>query len=334
MRQLAARLMALAPLLGPLFAPPPVRAEPLPGLEAAVRQQLNEVFSTTALLTNTEALSLGFVNFDPNEFLPIDNPEFGDAESVQLRNDLEVYTLPWSWVLADFEAGQLGLKARLSYVHSKQELSLFPLEDPTVDINDDRIYSLFLQPTFRVPLGERWRAQFGLGAFVMRYENDFRFRNSVSRQLQPFLDNNLTNIAVNAWLVQPELRVDYRFGRGRSYWQYHSALAYTVGRSFNEPGPIVNADPESWRWLNGVSMRRPFPLFLPDQDYRLTLNRIDIRGDTVRPFDTHYYYEFSAEWLLNTKGKVPLLDDVGVGLLLNYGSALKGASLIFVYNVD
>ncbi|MBY6186807.1 Solitary outer membrane autotransporter beta-barrel domain [Marinobacter hydrocarbonoclasticus] len=317
-----------------LMGTAPTHAQTFPGLEDAVRQQLNEVFSTAALLSNTEALTLGFVNFDPNEFLPIDDPDFGDENSIELRNELEVYTLPWSWTLSQQGAGEWGISARLSFIRSKQELSLFPLEDPTVDINDDKIYTLFVQPTYRRALSDRWHLQFGLGAFVMRYDNDFRFRNSVSRQLQSELDNRLTNIEVNAWMLQPEIRADYRFERGRAYWHYRSALAYSWGRTFDEPGPIVKGDPESWRWLNGVSMRRPFPAVLPNQDYRLTLNRIDIHGDTVRPFDTRYYYEFSAEWLLNTRGKVPLLDDVGVGLLLNYGSALKGASVIFVYNVD
>ncbi|MBW3138234.1 Solitary outer membrane autotransporter beta-barrel domain [Ferrimonas balearica] len=330
MRHRLRHALPLALLLGSS----PLQANTLPGLEQAVRQQLNEVFSTAALLSNTEAITLGFVNFDPNEFLPIDDPDFGDENSVELRNELTVYTLPWSWHLTEFQGGDLGLTARLSYVRSKQELSLFPLEDATVDLNDDTIYTLFVQPTYRYPLSKHWQVQFGLGGYLMRYDNDFSFRNSVSRQLQPQLDNRLTNIEVSAWMVQPELRVDYRFERGRAYWHYRSAFAYTWGRTFDEPGPLVSADPESWRWLNGVSMRRPFPAGLPDQDYRLSLSRIDINGDTVRPFDTHYYYEFSAEWLLNTRGKVPLLDDVGVGLLVNYGSALKGASLIFVYNVD
>ncbi len=324
------RILSFALLLCAL----PVRSEPVPGLEQAVRQQLNEVFSTSALLSNTEALTLGFVNFDPNEFLPIDNPDLGDKDSVALRNELKVYTLPWHWALMPLGKNELGLTARLSYIQSKQELSLFPLEDATVDINDDRVYTLFLQPTLARPLGKRWRIQFGLGAHLMRYDNDFRFLNPLTRQLQPELDGKLTNITVNAWMVQPELRADYRFTRGKSAWHYRSALAYSFGRTFDEPGPIVQGDPEAWRWLNGVSVRRPFPAVMPSQDYRLTLNRIDIRGDTERPFDTNHYYEFSAEWLLNTKGTVPLLDDVGVGLLVNYGSALKGASLIFVYNVD
>ncbi|MBY5921223.1 Solitary outer membrane autotransporter beta-barrel domain [Ferrimonas balearica] len=326
----ALRALPLALFWGTL----PAHGQSFPGLEQAVRQQLNEVFSTAALLSNTEALTLGFVNFDPNEFLPIDDPDFGDENSIELRNDLEVYTLPWSWSLTQLGEGELGLTARVSYIHSKQELSLFPLEDATVDINDDKIYTLFLQPTFSYPLGKRWQFQFGLGAHLMRYDNDFSFRNPITRQLQPEIDNQLTNITVDAWMLQPELRADYRFVRGRGYWHYRSALAYSWGRTFNEPGPIVQGDPEAWRWLNGVSIRRPFPAVMPAQDYRVTFNRIDIRGDTERPFDTNHYYEFSAEWLLNTKGKVPLLDDVGVGLLVNYGSALKGASLILVYNVD
>ncbi|USD39149.1 Solitary outer membrane autotransporter beta-barrel domain [Ferrimonas sp. SCSIO 43195] len=310
------------------------QAAPLPGLEAAARQQLNEVFATTALLTDSDALRLGFLNFDPNEYLPIDNPDFGDGNSVALRNELEVYTLPWTWNLGRWQNWQWGVKARLSYVRSKQELSLFILDDPTLDLNDDRIYSLFIQPGLSYPLSSRWRFQLGVGSHLMRYDNDFTFRNSKSKQLQPELDGSLTNMSVNAWMLQPEVSLDYRFERGRSYWHYKTSFNYLWGKSFDVDRPALQADPESWRWLNGVSMRRPFPALMTHQDYRLSLNRIDIGGDSVRPFDTHHYYEFSAEWLLNTENRLPLLDNIGIGLLLNYGSALKGASLILVYNVD
>ncbi|SDJ53012.1 Solitary outer membrane autotransporter beta-barrel domain-containing protein [Ferrimonas sediminum] len=306
----------------------------LPGLEAAARQQLNEVFATTALLTDSDALTLGFVSFDPNEYLPIDNPDFGDGNSVSLRNELEVYTLPWSWNLGLWQGWRSSLKARLSYVRSKQELSLFILDDPTLDLNDDRIYSLFLQPRLSYPLSSRWRFHLGLGGHLMRYDNEFTFRNRQSKLLQPELDGSLTNISVNAWMVQPEVGLDYRFERGRSYWHYETSFNYLWGRSFDVDRPALRAEPKSWRWLNGVSMRRPFPALMTHQDYRLSLNRIDIGGDSVRPFDTHHYYEFSAEWLLNTKTHLPLLDNIGIGLQLNYGSALKGASLILVYNVD
>ncbi|SHH74684.1 Solitary outer membrane autotransporter beta-barrel domain [Ferrimonas marina] len=313
----------------------PAQANVVEELETFIRDNIEQTFAATVLITDRQSLSLGFVNFDPNEILPIDDPNLGDETSVELRNELSVYTLPLDWNLWQQDTWQLQLHARAGYVRVNQRLALFGDLEAVTDTNRDETFDLFLQPQLVWDFGRRWQGRFGMGGHLTRYKNKFEYRNPQTQSLEDILEGNLFNFSVDAWQLQPELLVRYRHQRGRTYWQYQSAYSYFWGKTFNLDNPLHRATPEGARWLNGVSMRRPLPdLFLTQQDYRLGLNRIDIRGDVTTPFDTHYYYEFIAEWLINTKGKVPWLDNVGLGLLFNYGSALKGASLVLVYNVD
>ncbi|MCG6295872.1 Solitary outer membrane autotransporter beta-barrel domain, partial [Vibrio vulnificus] len=59
-----------------------------------------------------------------------------------------------------------------------------------------------------------------------------------------------------------------------------------------------------------------------------------VGGDTSESLGTHHYYEASVGWLMTPPFKTQWVDNVGIGLSLNYGSALKGGSLVLFFNQD
>ena len=65
-----------------------------------------------------------------------------------------------------------------------------------------------------------------------------------------------------------------------------------------------------------------------------SIRRRDIVGDTVASMGTTAYYEGSVGWLLNPNLFNDWVDNVGIGFTINYGSSLKGGSLVIFFNQD
>ena len=61
----------------------------------------------------------------------------------------------------------------------------------------------------------------------------------------------------------------------------------------------------------------------------------DLGGDLGDALGNHYYYEAGVGWLLDVrKINIPFVDNVGIGINLNYGSVLRGGTLVLLFNED
>ncbi|WP_155488156.1 Solitary outer membrane autotransporter beta-barrel domain, partial [Vibrio harveyi] len=67
---------------------------------SAVQKQLQKEFdynfASSIVLSDSDVFTFGFSNFDPNEFLNLDDESLGDSESVDLRKKVSVMSLPFS----------------------------------------------------------------------------------------------------------------------------------------------------------------------------------------------------------------------------------------------
>ena len=63
-----------------------------------------------------------------------------------------------------------------------------------------------------------------------------------------------------------------------------------------------------------------------------SVKRIDLSGDPVASLGTDKYYELSLGVLLTPPILRDFVDNVGIGISINYGSALKGGSLVLFFN--
>ncbi len=75
-------------ILAPSFA---LSAQELNDL---IQKELERNFATAIVLTDSDVFTVGFHDFDPNEWLNLDNEELGSADSVNLRKKIGVSTAP------------------------------------------------------------------------------------------------------------------------------------------------------------------------------------------------------------------------------------------------
>lgn len=65
-----------------------------------------------------------------------------------------------------------------------------------------------------------------------------------------------------------------------------------------------------------------------------SFNRIDIGGDISEPMIATHYYEISLGWLMTPPFTSSWIDNVGLGLTVNYGSALRVGSVVLFFNQE
>lgn len=302
--------------------------------EDLVEQQFAGIFAITSVLTDSEVITFGVMNFDPNEYLDLDDDRFGDQSSVETRNSLQTYTLPWRWKLTgDKNSWQTYAKIRLGYVHLKRDVSLF--EDELPDRNKDSIYDLYGEYGWEVPLSQKWRAQFGAGLHLMHYSNNHKYRSDATRAYQPIFDDTLYNTRVTALMTEPLGKLTYHSESYGIPWAYQSALSYSFGYTIKTEDTMQETNPEAWRWANGVVAHFHLPtLYDTPNQLRVLARRIDVGGDVVNELDTYHYYELGVGWLADIKDRNNWFDNVGIGLSLNIGSSLSGGSVVLLYNEE
>ncbi|GAM54322.1 hypothetical protein JCM19231_2211 [Vibrio ishigakensis] len=68
------------------------------------------------------------------------------------------------------------------------------------------------------------------------------------------------------------------------------------------------------------------------QDFLVRFRRIDVGGDLRDPVGATHYNEYAFGWVVDTSDYSSVIYNVGIGININYGSSLKGGSLVFFYN--
>ncbi|HIF8937804.1 TPA: Solitary outer membrane autotransporter beta-barrel domain, partial [Vibrio cholerae] len=61
---------------------------------------------------------------------------------------------------------------------------------------------------------------------------------------------------------------------------------------------------------------------------------VDVGSTPQEPLGTSNYYEASFGWLMTPPFEMELVDNIGLGLTFNYGSAFKGGSIVLFFNQD
>lgn len=304
-------------------------------LDNTVQNFLSETFATSVLLTEGDAMRFGFWNFNPNEFVKLDNDNLGNAEATELRQSITSVSLPWSWPLDTALPGDdLFLYTKLSYLRVEREGQIIPSDARRNDEIDHTVTAGTLGLSWRYPLAEDFNLTLRQNLYWMHYDNDTQYRTEQSRVLQPILDGVLTNFSVNALMAEPSVMFSYDLTtrRGtelRVFSDYH----YMLGDTYDTKLSAHDANPEAWFWSNGVKVRSPLiSNLLRGQNVWFRAARVDMGADLDGALGNHYYYETGVAWLLNTSKRIPLIDNIGIGLNVNYGSVLRGGSLVLMLN--
>jgi len=316
------------------FCLPAIAATPL---ERVIRLSLAESYTTAILLTGGNAVRFGFWDFDPNSFVGLEDDNLGGLEAQELRQRISTLSLPYTWSTPLGEGSNtLVLGAKASFLGQKQETQIVSSNRSAKDTIVSDVTTLTLGGELRHRANDHIGLAAGLNMHWQRYNNDTDFNTPESQALAPLTDGLLTNYTANAWQAEPHLRATWYVGGRGAEVKLISDIHYMRGRTFDTSNPAHEVQPEAWYWSNGARWRHPYlTRFLPGQNVWMQATRYDLGGDLGDSLGNHYYYEAGVGWLLDLrKANIPFVDNIGIGINLNYGSVLRGGTLILLLNEE
>lgn len=290
--------------------------------------------ANSIVLADANLITLGVMDFDPNEFADFGDLNVGSEESLELRKSLKTYSLPWSFKPTKLSDNlETQYRIRLSYVGAKQDLVY---ADPQyVNALDEETYLLFGEKAWRYQLSKNWRIELGLAAQYVYYRNHIDYQDPILILFREIFDQQILNTSYSAVLFDPMLNARYQgeiFGHRFEYTaQYRHALGHTLTTDSHNQKTGINTG----RLTNTLALHYDTPdIRGRASQFRLLARRIDIDHDAVSPMGASHYYEFGVGWLVDTSNDFDWIDNIGLGVSLNAGSNLSGGSVVILFNEE
>lgn len=300
-----------------------------------VQSYLEQAFSAAIVMTDSDVLTLGVHDFDPNEWLNIDNENLGSADSIDLRQRFAVSALPFTIDISDEEAvNKSQLFFRLSALVSNQDVVIRGVERD--DTQREVVLGAFSAYRYQYQINDQWQITPGLGLHLQYFRNEHNYNSEASNQyVKPALDGVVFNTSAWATTLEPHVELKYNRERDWGSWNVTSAVHYFYGRGWGDANFGDVGNPHGWYVANGLEAFYNMTKWGKSvQSLYSSIKRIDLGGDTEEPMGTHYYYETSVGWLMTPPFKSSWIDNIGIGFNLNYGSRLKGGSIVLFFNQD
>ncbi len=298
-----------------------------------IKKEFERNFSVSVVLTDSDVFTLGFSDFDPNESFNLDNDELGSSDSVNLRKQVTLFTLPFSLNLYEDQknsAINYKLKGRVYGLGMEQDATVVQGKKP--DKSKDQLLGGYAEIYAEKQLAEKLTLAGALGSHLMYYNNDYTYRSDALDEYRPLLEGTFFN--TDAWAMVGEINTRLKYQENKSWgkWYIWSAPHYFYGTAWGNANDGDVGNPEGWYWVNGVKLFYDFShIGTSIQTVYSSLNRVDIGGDTSKPMNASHYYEASFGWLMSPPFTSSWIDNVGLGLTINYGSALKGGSIVLFF---
>lgn len=307
------------------------------GFRDAFRKDFEINFASAVLYSDSDAITLGFSNFDPNEFANL-GEDFGDQGSLDFRKKISATTLPYTFDLPtirfeDASVVEQRLKVLFSYFKQSRDVTFDG--DPVADTFKIHIYTLAAHYSVSRPLSEYWRVGAGFGTNLMFLNNDYTYRSTAGNLVREIVDGNLVNTSAWSQTFQPNVNLHYRKPQNWGRWEAFTELNYFYGYGGGDANQGDVGNPEGMYWINGL---KGFYDITHWGGYGQTLfssiKHININGDLKESFNTHEYWEGSIGWLVSPPFLKDYVDNIGIGININYGSSLSGGTIILLFNQD
>ncbi len=303
-------------------------------ISRAAETKIKGDITSAIVFTDANLISLGVVDFNPNELVDLSEiGNAGDEDTLDRRNRLRSYTLPWeSEDIALSEHWNGSVSVRLSYVNTSDDIEgvdepriLSPIEDTSYIIASDF--------NWKYQVNEFWDLQLGIGSQFIWQENKLVYRELGLTRLKTLLDDKLVNTHYGALVFDPSVQLSYSNELFGHKWDFISRWRYAIGRTFMTENGMQAVSPEAGRWSNQFVFHYGLPsVWNKRNEMRFLVNRVDLSGDVVESMNTSSYYEVGAGWIVDTSSMVSWLDSFGVGLTLNINSGLSGGGLVLLIN--
>ncbi len=301
----------------------------------AVSKYLERAFSAGVVLSDSEVASFGLNDFDPNQLFNLHNENIGSQDALELRQQLAVTSLPYTFQF-DTDHSDLTqlVTTRLSVISSNNEVKVE--KRPGQDSQQELIVGGMLGYGLDFHYDQHWTFTPRASVHLQYYRNEHQYRSEYTQQVvKPQLDGVLFNTDAYAVIFEPTLTIRYNQSMPWGHWRVSGSAHYFYGVGGGAANKGEIGHPEGWYLSNGIEVKRNLSNWSGSvQSIYATLKRIDIGGDPSHPLGTNYYYETSFGWLMTPPFQVPWVDNIGIGLSINYGSAIKGGSVVLFFNQD
>ncbi|WP_261818210.1 Solitary outer membrane autotransporter beta-barrel domain [Vibrio gallicus] len=301
------------------------------------RSILEGNFATAVLLSDSDAFSFGFQDFDPNRFVDIGD-DIGNEDSLNLRKELGVTTLPYTYQLptltfVDNSKLEHSLRFMFSYMRLARDVSLSP--DFESDKAIDDIYTTGVEYSVNRPWQKYWNLGAGIGTNLMYFKNTYHYNNPITIQFRDVLDGNAFNTSAWSQTFQTNVNLHYKRPQDWGRWDGFSELNYFYGYGWGEANQGDIGNPEGLYWINGVKVFYDITHWGGyGQTLFTSVRHINLSSDLKVAFGTSEYWEASVGWLLSPPFLKQYVDNIGIGINLNYGSSLSGGTIILMFNQD
>lgn len=300
----------------------------------ALQRNLEHTFATSVVLTDSDAFTFGISDFNPNNVLNLENEDLGDATSIDLRQRLSVLTVPFGVEWSKEENYYHHVDFKFSILSAEQDIDFSSIESTATSHRfKEEVYGGFIGYRYHNQLTENWFIKYGIGSHLLYYTNSFDYNDEYSLRYKNSLDGVAYNTSAWALLIEPSINIGYKEEEGWGNWQVTSRLNYFSGTGWGQANYGNIGKPENTRWINQIEVYYKVSEWEGMvQSIFTTFKRVDLHGDSTEPLGTRYYYELMGGWLITPPFETTMIDNVGIGLSINYGSALKGGSIVFYFN--
>ncbi|ENM5841005.1 Solitary outer membrane autotransporter beta-barrel domain [Vibrio mimicus] len=304
---------------------------------AFIEEYLEQAFSSSVVLADSDVFTAGFNNFDPNDWFHTDNENLGTAESIENRQRYKSSTLPITLSLSDDEAyHKHQLFFRLSASVIDDDLTLpDALNSGQTEHYRQSVLGGAAFYRYQYRLTENWTLTPALGTHLLYFKNSVTSNNpSFKKLLSPF-DGVLVNTYAWANLFETNLKIQYDEEKSWGHWRASSAWHYFGGYGWGRANNGQIGNPEGWYVANTLTGVYDFTqVGRSVQSIYGSIRRVDVGSTTQEPLGTSNYYEASFGWLMTPPFEIEFVDNIGLGLTFNYGSAFKGGSIVLFFNQD
>ena len=301
-------------------------------LENVGVKTLEQAFAISSVTSDSDALTFGIADFELNYLVDEDNPNWGDQETLDFKKSIDILVLPYSWQLQDIEEGW-SQKINVRVFYQEVQRNSEPLQGFT-NFEQEQIFGGFVQYSQHYQLSDNWYSGLSLGAHIMYYRNKYNYSPGFPPELQEILDGHIFNTSATVLMAEPVLKFGYQRPQTWGQWTLHNSNHYLKGQGIGGSAKDINdVNPEGWRVTNGIEFKVNVANLWGVSDHiALDFKRIDVGGDMSPLAVNGYYYETSIGWVIDTKNKIPFLDNIGIGFNINYGSSISGGTIVLYYN--
>ncbi|MFG0607032.1 Solitary outer membrane autotransporter beta-barrel domain [Vibrio mimicus] len=304
---------------------------------AFIEEHLEQAFSSSVILADSDVFTAGFNNFDPNDWFHTDNENLGTAESIENRQKYKSSTLPITLSLSNDEAvHQHQLFFRLSATVIDDELSLPDSFNSTAtERYRQSVLGSAVFYRYQHQLTEHWTLTSAVGTHLLYYRNSVTLTNPLFKEILSPFAGVLVNTYAWANLFETNLKIQYDEEKNWGHWRASSMWHYFGGYGWGKANDGQIGNPEGWYVANTLTGVYDFTqLGRSVQSIYGSIKRVDVGSTTQKPLGTSNYYEASIGWLMTPPFEIELVDNIGLGLTFNYGSAFKGGSIVLFFNQD